>query len=139
MADRMVARYYLGSAKANISQVKFEDPGLPGFRTILTQDVAALYQDFGDQGCHRENYRNHASAVISTRLWSSVLSRCGVAVHATRDPCQPLPTLDFLAEEYFLCIQGRLRVCAARMFENAEDQWWPFDFYSDGKRLLIIN
>lgn len=134
MADRTVARHYLGSAKASIWQVKLEDSGLPGVRTISTQDVADLYRNFIEQGCHREDYRNYASAVITREVWSSALSRSSVAVHTTRDPCRELPTLDLLPAEGFLCIQGRLRVCAARMFENADDQWWPFDFYSDGNQ-----
>jgi hypothetical protein len=68
MADRTVARHYLGSAKASIWQAKLEDSGLPGVRTITARDVAELYQNFVDHGCHREDYRNHGSAVISAQV-----------------------------------------------------------------------
>ena len=132
MNRTIAARHYLGSANASVWQANVESSGLPGVRTVVRRDVTDLYQKFMDVGCNREDYRHHATAVISTQLWLNVLTRCGVTASTTRDPCQQLQTLNFLADERFTCVQGRIRICAARMFENHNDHWWPFDFYSDG-------
>jgi hypothetical protein len=130
--------HYLGSAKASVWQADFEDQGLPGVRTITDRDVEALYEAFIAEECQRKDYRNFAFAVISTQLWTEVLRRGGIPVRATRDPCQEIPYLDFHPTERFLCVQGRIRVSAARLFKSAEDHWWPFYYYSDGDATIFM-
>jgi hypothetical protein len=134
MTNRDILRHYLGSAKASVWQVDLEEQGLPGVRTTTSRDIETLLKAFKKEGCERGDRRNFAFAVISMQLWTDVLDRSGIHVHATRDPCHEIPYLDFASTERFVCMQGRTRVHAARRLIGRDEQWWPFDFYRDGDK-----
>lgn len=136
MTFQPILRHYLGSAKASVWNVDFEEQGSPEVRTITNRSIEELHRVFMSEGCHREDYRNWASATISVVEWREILADAGIAARTTRDPCQDLPYLNFRPTQRFLCIQGRVRVCAARLFRSENEQWWPFDYYSNGELQL---
>ena len=133
-ADRFLQKqsHYRGRAKVNIHKLTFDDPHLPGGRTLDHQNVVRLVQVFESEGCLRLEPEHSIPVLIEDDTLSRYLQSSGTSHAGLLDLRHIPPTLQLDGPDNLLALHGQHRIEAARRYLDTFDQWWVIDLYSTG-------
>ena len=126
--------HFKGFVKLWLRDLRFESGCDVESLEVDERKVERLLQSFRDDGCHRRE-RVHALPVV---LDSSTLTgaRADGPHHQKLVFSQTVydaPLLRLPHDEGVVCLDGNLRVRAAREFLAPCDQWWTAEVYDSGK------
>lgn len=127
-------RFYLGSAKVNINNLRLADPNGRTSHIAQKPKIDNLLRRFASNGCDRLLRVNHIRALVSKELLEEVLVKTGYSsieqLKLTSIDDGSI-VLDLPSLFYY---DGQARVGATRaFFSHPIDRWWVVDFYDKGK------
>jgi hypothetical protein len=106
---------FLGSAQIMLSSLIFHEEDTQF--EVSTDRVNALVSIFKTDGCERTKKQNHISAFIDKYIYCRLKHKKHEFLNL------PIP---------IICLNGRHRIAAAKLYFLPENQWWSVSLYSEG-------
>lgn len=136
MADtvnaRSKSRCYLGSACIYLDHLSFEDPPV---RDLDEKNVDRLFNIFKIEGCKRYERMNHVLVLIEHHDLKRTLRANNIS--STQIKREDPPFIKLSDNFSLVCLHGRHRLAAAKLFLKPREQWWVVDvFRADGQNLV---
>lgn len=129
--DMLAARCLVGTARVNISCLKFLDG-----RQIDGRIVQDLVNSFEQTRCRRYEPDNFIPVLITTSKLRRALRASNISRTDLRTTRQDgtFHILKPAKNQRFSCAHGRHRIKAAEQFFDSSDWWWPVKlFLTDSK------
>ena len=121
-------KHFRGRAKIKLSNLSFVRDKNTSLE-LSAKNVSRLVAVFSTQGCLRLDEENYIPACISGQALNSALERSRLQSEQLSAPYDP-PFLD-LGDYRLICLHGRHRIEAAKLFLGPFDEWWVVDLYDD--------
>ena len=122
---------FLGTALIDLDRLEFiRAPG----RKHLEQEKKWLISVFQNDGCHPLLGEHHIPATIEHDILQTALSNSNASSdELLSEQAAHWPKLTLPDDLNLACLQGRLRVEAAKSFQPLERRWWAVDLYRSGQ------
>ena len=116
----------------DFARVKLNDIEFDTGADLDSRNVKRLTRVFKLQGCRREDPPNAIPVVVGTEF----LAQQGLHPWTLRSYVSTqLPLLSGKV----ICLHGKHRICAAREFLHASDQWWTVKIFDSGRESLYCS
>ena len=137
--------HFRGFARLSVDQLTFETEHdgegveLHANEAVDQRKVADLLRSYLEDGCHRSD-RMHSLPVVAHEeiLGQKLASEGDQGTHSFSQLVHNAPLLALPDDVRITCLDGRLRVVAARQFLPVDDRWWTVEVYDAGEHSSTI-